>query len=74
MFTRHGTGPGEALMAGNSLKSDVLPALEAGAWAVHIPYPITWAHEVADEPEGHPRYGALAGIALLPEWISQKDS
>lgn len=70
VFTRHGTGPDEAVMAGNSMKSDVLPAIEAGAFGVHIPYPITWAHELADAPEGHPRYVSLSDIAELPDWIA----
>ena len=72
VFARHGTGPDEAVMAGNSMKSDVLPALEAGAWAVHIPYVVTWAHELADAPEGHPRYGALDRIDDLPDWIEAR--
>ncbi len=72
VFTRHGTGPVEAVMAGNSMKSDVLPALEAGAWAVHIPYAVTWAHELADAPDGHARYGALEMIAELPAWIGDR--
>lgn len=72
VFDRHGTGPSEAVMVGNSMKSDVLPALEAGAWAVHIPYAITWAHEVAEAPEGHGRYGALTGIDALPQWIVRR--
>ncbi|WP_420470908.1 HAD family hydrolase [Brevundimonas sp. FT23042] len=71
IFSRHGTGAAEAVMAGNSMKSDVLPALEAGAFAVHIPYAITWAHELADAPEDHARYGALDRIADLPEWIAK---
>jgi len=54
------------------MKSDVLPALAAGAWAVHIPYVITWAHEVADAPEGHPRFGALDNIGQLPAWIRSR--
>ncbi|HWQ86041.1 HAD family hydrolase [Brevundimonas sp.] len=70
IFDRHGSGAREAVMVGNSMKSDVLPALEAGAWAVHIPYAITWAHEVADAPDNHDRYGALASIADLPEWVA----
>jgi putative hydrolase of the HAD superfamily len=69
VFARHGTGATEAVMAGNSMKSDVLPAIEAGAWAVHIPYAVTWAHELADAPDGHPRYGALANISELAAWI-----
>jgi putative hydrolase of the HAD superfamily len=72
VFARHGTGPAEAVMAGNSMKSDVLPALEAGAFAVHIPYVVTWAHELADAPDDHPRYGALDSIAALPDWIAAR--
>jgi putative hydrolase of the HAD superfamily len=72
VFVRHGTGPAEAVMAGNSMKSDVLPALEAGAFAVHIPYAITWAHELAEAPEGDPRFGALDAIAELPAWIAAR--
>lgn len=71
VFTRHGTGPEQAAMAGNSMKSDVLPALAAGAWGVHIPYVITWAHELADAPVDHPRYGALETISQLPDWLAR---
>ena len=70
IFARHGTGADQAVMVGNSMKSDVLPALEAGAWAVHIPYHITWAHELADAPEEHARYGALESISELPAWVT----
>jgi len=69
VFARDGTGPAEAAMAGNSLRSDVLPALEAGCYAAHIPYPITWAHEMADAPVGHPRFAELASISDLPAWV-----
>jgi putative hydrolase of the HAD superfamily len=37
--------PSELLMVGNSLKSDVLPVLNIGGYAIHVPYHITWAHE-----------------------------
>ena len=33
------------VMVGNSLRSDILPALEAGAHAVYIPYELSWVHE-----------------------------
>lgn len=69
VFARHGTGPDEAVMAGNSVRSDVLPALEAGAWAAHIPYAVTWAHELADTPSGHPRFATLDSIGDLPAWV-----
>ena len=73
VFARHGTGPDEGVMVGNSMRSDVLPALEAGAWGVHIPYEVTWAHELADAPEGHPRYVTLARFDELPEWLARID-
>ena len=40
-----GVKPREFVMAGNSLKSDILPVLEIGAAAIHIPHPDTWEHE-----------------------------
>jgi putative hydrolase of the HAD superfamily len=71
VFARHGTGAAEAAMCGNSLRSDILPALRAGAWAAHVPYPLTWAHEMADAPSGHPRFAELASIGELPRWLRE---
>lgn len=42
-------GVGEFLMIGNSLRSDVLPILNIGAKAVHVPFHTTWAHEMVPE-------------------------
>jgi putative hydrolase of the HAD superfamily len=70
VFARHGTGAAEAVMCGNSMRSDILPALEAGAWAAHVPYPLTWAHEMADAPLGHPRFSELSSISELPGWVT----
>ena len=43
--------PEQFLMIGNSLKSDVMPPLELGAWGIYVPYHTTWIHEeVAEEP------------------------
>ena len=69
VFARHGTGAGEAVMVGNSMRSDILPALKAGAYAAYVPYPLIWAHEVAEAPEGEPRYAELSTIAELPAWV-----
>ena len=68
-FARHGTGAEEAAMIGNSLRSDILPALEAGAYAVHVPYHVTWAHEMAEAPRDHPRFKACASIREAPAWL-----
>ncbi len=50
IFDRHGDGAARAMMVGNSLKSDVVPALEAGAWGVFVPHDLTWELEHAEEP------------------------
>ena len=41
--------PSELLMVGNSLKSDIAPALAIGAWAIHIPFHVTWQLEHFEE-------------------------
>ncbi len=46
----------EFLMVGNSLKSDVLPVLNIGAHAFHIPFHTTWAHEVVNGDVDHPNF------------------
>jgi putative hydrolase of the HAD superfamily len=61
--------PEETVMIGNSMKSDVLPALEAGLWGIHIPYHITWAHEHAEPPSDSPRFAKLETITELPGWL-----
>ena len=43
--------PSEFLMIGNSLKSDVLPLVNIGAYAIHIPFHTTWAHEEVTEKD-----------------------
>ncbi len=43
--------PGEFLMIGNSLKSDVLPLVHLKAHAIHVPFHTTWAHEEVTEKE-----------------------
>ncbi len=65
VFARHGSGPEEAMMVGNSLKSDIVPAIKAGAWAVHVPHGLTWALEMDVAPEGHPRFAELPDLGGL---------
>ena len=44
-----GVAPEETLIVGNSFRSDIAPALTAGAWAVHIPYHVVWELEKSEE-------------------------
>ena len=69
IFARYGAAPEEAVMAGNSMRSDILPALEAGAWAAFVPFEIVWSHEAADAPQDHPRYRELKSLGELAGWI-----
>lgn len=63
--------PEEFLMIGNSLKSDVIPVLEIGADAIHIPYHTTWEHEhVSDISEIQP-YVTLENFQELLEVFYQ---
>lgn len=71
VFARHGSGAAEALMVGNSLKSDVAPMLAAGGWGVHVPHEITWALEAAQAPRAHPRFAELADLGELPGFVAQ---
>ncbi|MBW6531144.1 HAD family hydrolase [Sphingomonas sp. RRHST34] len=70
VFHRYGCAPERAVMAGDSMRSDVLPALAAGAWGAYIPQPLAWSHEVAAAPTAHPRFRQLARLGELPDWIA----
>jgi putative hydrolase of the HAD superfamily len=70
-FQRHGTGADQAMMVGNSLKSDVIPALLAGAWGVHVPQDLEWALEAAEAPVGHLRFHAIRDLGDLPALVGQ---
>ncbi|WP_159992246.1 HAD family hydrolase [Roseomonas sp. 18066] len=69
LFARYDVVPGRAVMAGDSMRSDILPALEAGAWAAFVPQQQVWSHEAAAAPEAHPRFRQLSRLAELPDWI-----
>ncbi len=65
LFERHGAGVERSAMVGNSLKSDVLPVIEAGGFGIHVPHAVTWELERADPPQGHPRFAALPDLGGL---------
>ena len=66
MLDAFGAGADGFLMVGNSVRSDMLPVLALGGWAVHIPYHLTWAHEVVDHSAEFP---VLERLADLPAWL-----
>ena len=72
LFAKHGHPPECCVMVGNSVRSDVLPVLAVGGWAVHVPYagPV-WAHERADLPASHARLARLDGLGGFAAWLSE---
>jgi putative hydrolase of the HAD superfamily len=64
--------PEAFLMIGNSLKSDVIPVLEIGADAIHIPYHTTWAHERVDDISELQPYMTLDRFSDLLEVFYRK--
>ena len=71
IFSRHGDGAARAVMVGNSLKSDIIPALRAGSWGVYVPHELTWVLEHAEAPEADPRFRRIADLGALPGLLPQ---
>jgi putative hydrolase of the HAD superfamily len=70
ILSRLAVDPNRFLMVGNSLRSDILPVVEAGAWAAHIPAALSWSHEHADvPPHAHGRYFDVTALDRLPDVI-----
>jgi putative hydrolase of the HAD superfamily len=64
--------PEQFLMVGNSLKSDILPALTLGAAAVLVPYRILWqGEEVGPAPMPEGRFCQLATLRELPALVER---
>ncbi|HUF97463.1 MAG TPA: HAD family hydrolase [Ilumatobacter sp.] len=68
VFTEWQIDPAAVVMVGNSLKSDVLPIIELGGHGVHVPYHVTWNHEMVLEHNGD--HTELASISDLPAWLA----
>src|SRR5690606_37523416 len=56
LFKRLDIEAHEFFMIGNSLRSDVLPVLNVGGYAAHIPFHTTWAHELIDHEIEHDNF------------------
>ncbi len=69
IFARHTDDAARAMMVGNSLRSDVIPAIEAGGWGVHVPHELTWSLEQADPPRSAARFAELSTLAELHDFV-----
>ena len=72
VMARYGIAPDRFLMAGNSLRSDVLPVIEAGGHAVYVPYAISWVHErVPEEALQDVHFHEIPHLRDLPGLIAR---
>lgn len=71
IFTRHGNGPARAMMIGNSMRADVTPALEAGAWGVHIPSDYVWSMDLDKDPKDASRFRRLKTISAVIDLVRE---
>lgn len=71
IFARHGDGAARAMMVGNSMRSDVVPVIEAGGWGVHVPHGLVWEIEHAEAPVNAERYHEISQLGALPDLVQR---
>ncbi|MVA96112.1 HAD hydrolase-like protein [Nitratireductor sp. CAU 1489] len=71
IFSAVGDGPERAMMVGNSLKSDIVPAIAAGSWGVHVPHELTWVLEHVEPPAEDPRFRVIDTLRDLPGIVAE---
>lgn len=75
ILARYAVDPSRFLMVGNSPRSDILPVLGIGGWAVHVPAALTWSHEHDEVPETvRSRYLELRTLLDLPGAVDKMGS
>ncbi len=70
IFSKVADGPERAMMVGNSLKSDIVPAIAAGCYGVFVPHALTWVVEHVEPPTDAPRFRQIDHIGQLRDVLS----
>lgn len=73
IFSKTDGGPERAMMIGNSLKSDIVPAIAAGAWGVFVPHALTWVLEHVEKPTEATRFREIPHLGELVPLIHKID-
>jgi len=73
ILRRHAIAPGQMVMVGNSMASDILPVLEIGGRAVHVPHHLTWEMEQACAPQNSPFFHALPDLSGLSACLADME-
>jgi len=71
IFSKAADGPERAMMVGNSLKSDIVPAIAAGSYGVFVPHALTWVLENVEKPAAVPRFHEITHLGELPELLNR---
>jgi putative hydrolase of the HAD superfamily len=71
---RHATTPKQMLMAGNSVKSDVLPMIAAGGIGVYVPFEVLWDHEHEEVPKSTERFYEVKDLRGVVDVAREQDS
>ena len=71
IFTRHGDGPARGMMIGNSMRADVVPAIAAGAWGIHVPSEHVWSLDLEDDPKDASRFRRIGDISAVVPLIAE---
>lgn len=76
LLDEFGVAAHEFAMVGNSLRSDIEPVVRLGGWGVHMPYRVTWAHELdaALDPRDARHVRTVASAAGIPAAVAQIDA
>lgn len=72
ILKRRGIASSSFVMIGNSLRSDILPIVEIGGTAIHIPYHITWEREQVEATPNSHGYFQLSSIKDVPQWLREQ--
>lgn len=71
IFDSHGDGAARSMMVGNSMRSDVLPAVEAGGWGIFVPHDLMWDLEHAEPPTSAPRFREIPDLGHLADLLHE---
>ncbi len=69
VLDHHSVDPAAFVMVGNSVRSDILPVLELGGRAIHIPHAVTWAAEIV-EPDPTIDFLTAESFTELPNLLA----
>lgn len=72
VLAEFGLAPEQFAMVGNSLRSDIEPVLRLGGWGIHLPYHVTWAHELENGlADDEPRMLTVDAPSAIPAAVAR---